>query len=195
MLPSLDARIVLREEGIELTEDVITKKHLENMNKVLLATSWMVAYGYITEEFAAWYGANRYENGTFADRVSGVYGWVYWVVLFCNVLVPQIFWSKTARTSLPLMWVASILINVGMWSERFVIVVQSLHHDFLPSSWNIYRPTWVDWSLLLGSMGLFGTLFLLFLRFVPVVPVSEVKELRSEAERELGVGPADPAGA
>ena len=165
-------------------EDVITLKHLDNMNKVLLATSWMVAYGYITEQFVGWYNADVYGRTTDMDRVHGAYAPVYWVLIACNILVPQVFWSRKMRTSIPVMWCASVLINVGMWSERFVIIVQSLQRDYVPSKWHLYVPTWVDWSLLFGSMGLFGTLFLLFLRFVPTVPIAEVKDLNAELTSE-----------
>jgi molybdopterin-containing oxidoreductase family membrane subunit len=184
------ARWLMKNEG------VITLKHLENMNKVILATSWMVAYGYVTETFIGWYGTNRYDHYVYQDRLTGAYAPVYWILMLCNVLIPQVFWSKWARTSVPIMWVVSILINVGMWSERFVIIVQSLHRDFLPSQWHLYGPTWVDWSILFGSMGLFLTLFLLFLRYVPAVPISELKELNSEmaAEGRLGAGEPEPSG-
>jgi Ni/Fe-hydrogenase subunit HybB-like protein len=168
-------------------EDVITVKHLENMNKVILATSWMVAYGYGTEQFVSWYSADRYEHTTYVDRFSGEFGWVYWLLLACNVLAPQILWWKKARTTPAVMWLLSLVVNVGMWSERFVIIVQSLHVGYEPSEWHTYAPTWVDWSLFFGSMGLFGTLFLLFLRFFPAIPIMEVKELADEEAGEPGV--------
>jgi molybdopterin-containing oxidoreductase family membrane subunit len=163
-------------------KEVITLKHLDNMNKVLLATSMMVAYGYITETFTAWYSGNEYEAFASLNRAKGPYAPIYWLMIFCNVLVPQIFWSKRNRTNPVVIWIASILVNVGMWTERFVIVAVSLHRDFLPSSWGMYAPTWVDWSLYVGTLGFFGTLFLLFLRFLPPVAASEVKELRHELE-------------
>jgi Ni/Fe-hydrogenase subunit HybB-like protein len=160
---------------------VVTMKHLENMNKVMLATGMMVTYGYAMEHFIAWYSGNPYEFSVFFRvRQQGPFAPVYWLMVFCNVLVPQIFWFKRMRTSIPVMWCAAILINVGMWCERFVIVVTSLHRDFLPSSWKNYAPTWVDISLFLGTIGLFSTLFLLFLKFIPAVAVTEVKELRHE---------------
>ncbi|MFZ5468903.1 MAG: NrfD/PsrC family molybdoenzyme membrane anchor subunit [Myxococcota bacterium] len=159
---------------------VVTLRHLDTMNKVLLATGWMVAYGYLTEHFVAWYSGNPYERFVFANRANGPYSAVYWTMLFCNVVVPQVFWSQKARTTPWMMWVAALLVNVGMWAERFIIVVTSLHRDFLPSSWAMYFPTWVDISLFVGTLCFFGTLFLLFLRFVPPVAVSEVKELRRE---------------
>jgi molybdopterin-containing oxidoreductase family membrane subunit len=163
-------------------ENVITLKHLDNMGKVTLAMGWFVAYGYLMEGFMGWYGHNSVEMANQVDRYSGVYGPMMWVVVLCNVVVPQVLWSRRVRTSPLVMWAVSILINIGMWSERFVIVVQSLHRDFLPSSGNDYLPTWVDLALLAGSLAFFGLLFLLFLRLVPGVPVSEVKELASELD-------------
>ncbi len=161
-------------------ERVVTARHLENMSKVLLATGLMVAYGYLMEHFMAWYSGNPYEAFVFANRREGPYRAVYFLMLFCNVVVPQAFWWKKARTSVAWLWIASILVNVGMWTERFIIIVTSLHRDYLPSSWGIYAPTWVDWSIFLGTISFFGLLFLLFLRFVPAVAVTEVKELRAE---------------
>jgi molybdopterin-containing oxidoreductase family membrane subunit len=161
---------------------VITERHLENMTKVILATGLMVTYGYVMEHFMAWYSGDQFERFTFWDRRNGHYNYVYFIQMFCNVLVPQLFWWKRFRTSIAVMWIASLFIQVGMWTERFNIVVQSLHKDFLPSSWALYSPTWVDLSLLFGTMGFFLTGFLLFLRFVPAVALSEVKELSHELE-------------
>ncbi len=161
---------------------VITERHLENINKVILATGMMVAYGYLMEHFIAWYSGDQFEAFVFQDRRAGMFRYVYFLQMFCNVLVPQIFWFKKARNTIVIMWIASVLIQVGMWTERFMIVVQSLHKDFLPSSWSGYSPTWVDWSLLLGTMGFFTTAFLLFLKFVPAVALSEVKELSHELQ-------------
>jgi Ni/Fe-hydrogenase subunit HybB-like protein len=165
-------------------EHVITGRHLENMTKVILATGMMVAYGYVCEHFIAWYSGNAPEAFVFFNRQTGTYAPLYWVMLFCNVLVPQIFWRRAARRSIATMWIAALFINVGMWAERFVIVVTSLHRDYLPSAWADYTPTWVDWGIFVGSMGLFSTLFLLFLRFVPAVAVSELKELRHTLSSE-----------
>jgi molybdopterin-containing oxidoreductase family membrane subunit len=161
-------------------EHVVTRRHLENMTKVLLATSWMVTYGYLIESFMAWYSGDEFEMGALATRTSGPYAPFFWLLIFCNALVPQTFWSKRLRQNLAWVWIASILINVGMWLERFVIVVVSLHRDFLPSSWRMFSPTWVDFSLFAGTIGLFGALFLLFLRFIPSVSATEVKELAHE---------------
>ena len=166
-------------------EHVITDRHLDNMAKVLLATGLMVSYGYATEHFIAWYSGNKLEAFAFFNtRPRGPYAPIYWLMLTCNVLVPQILWWKRARGSVWLLWIVSLLVNVGMWTERFVIIVTSLHRDFLPSSWAMYRPTWVDWSIFTGTIGFFGLLFLLFLRFVPSVAASEVKELRRELQHE-----------
>jgi Ni/Fe-hydrogenase subunit HybB-like protein len=174
---------------------VVTMRHLENMNKVMLATGMMVAYGYIMEHFIAWYSGDPYEFSVFFRvRQRGPFAPIYWLMVFCNVVVPQIFWSKRARTNLAVMWVAAILINVGMWCERFVIVVTSLHRDFLPSKWENYSPTWVDISLFIGTIGLFSTLFLLFLKFIPAVAVTEVKELRHELSHDPGPNPVAATG-
>src|SRR6187200_2872028 len=133
-------------------------KHLENMNKVMLVTGMFVSYGYLMEHFIAWYSADPYEFAQFYyTRMRGPMAGIYWTMIFCNVVVPQIFWSKKLRTSIPVMWFASILINVGMWCERYNIVITSLHRDFLPSKWENYMPTWVDISLFAGTIGLFST--------------------------------------
>ena len=169
---------------------VITDRHLENMNKVILATGMIVAYGYLMEHFVAWYSGNEYEHHVFfVNRAKGPFSGVYWLMLFCNVVIPQLFWFKRARTSIPWMWVAAILINIGMWCERFIIIVTSIQQDFLPSSWDAYSPTWVDWGMYIGTLGFFSTLFLLFLKLVPAVAVSEMKELNDELR-----GRARPAG-
>ncbi len=173
-------------------QEIITLRHLENMAKIILATGMMVGFAYSTEFFIAWYSGNPYEGFTFLNRAFGPYAWAYWIMVTCNVLVPQIFWFKKMRTNVAVLWVASILVNVGMWFERFVIVVTSLSRDFLPSSWGYYTPTAVDLLTLLGSFGLFFTLFLLFLRFLPMVGMAEVKAVMPQAhldhEDHLGQG-------
>jgi Ni/Fe-hydrogenase subunit HybB-like protein len=168
---------------------VITPRHLEAMAKVMLTTGLIVAYGYLMEHFAAWYSGNEYEQHVFFQtRQRGPYAWAYFLQMFCNVVVPQIYWTKWARTNIWALWIGSLLINVGMWFERFNIIVTSLHQDFIPSNWAMYYPTWVDLSLLTGTICFFGTLFLLFLKFVPAVAVTEVKELNHEMhEGEAGV--------
>jgi len=163
-------------------ERYITMRHLENMNKVILVTSMMVGYAYAIEFFTAWYSGNPYEFFTFKNRATGPYAWAYWTMVFCNVVVPQIFWSRKMRRNIPVMFIASILINVGMWFERFVIVVSSLAQDFLPSSWQYFKPTIFDVGMLVGSFGLFFTLFLLFLRFLPMIAMAEVKAVLPHAD-------------
>jgi molybdopterin-containing oxidoreductase family membrane subunit len=161
-------------------KQIVTERHLENMAKVMLATGWMVTYGYAVEIFNDWYSGDVYELGQLKTRFVGPLAPFFWSLIFCNCVVVQSFWSKRARTNIYWLWIASIFINIGMWLERFVIVVISLHQDFLPSSWSSYAPTIVDIGLYLGSLGVFGTLFMLFLRFLPAVAVTEVKELHHE---------------
>ena len=184
-------------------KSVVTIRHLEAMCKIMLVTGLIVAYGYAMEHFIAWYSGNKYEYFVFANRrgifvgnekaaAGSPYMPIFFLMVFCNCLLPNIFWFRFGRTNVYVMWIASILINVGMWCERFVIVVTSLHRDFLPSSWAIYKPTWVDLTLLSGTICFFGTLFLLFLKFVPAVAVSEVKELRHEIELEHEKGLLPP---
>jgi molybdopterin-containing oxidoreductase family membrane subunit len=175
-------------------ENVVTERHLDNMAKVMLATGLMVAYGYSMEWFIAWYSANDAEWYAFVNRAAGDYAWVYAIQIFCNVVAPQLLWFARVRKNVVALFVLAILVNVGMWIERFVIVAVTLTRDFIPSSWANYSPTWVDWGLYLGSICIFGLLFLLFLRFLPAIPVSEVKELRRElVHREGGHGGATRA--
>jgi molybdopterin-containing oxidoreductase family membrane subunit len=147
------------------------------------------------EWFIAWYSGNPTEWFTFVNRATGAYRLVFAIQMFCNVLVPQLLWLRAARMNVMVLFLVSILVNVGMWAERFVIIAVSLTRDFIPSSWANYSPTWVDWSLLFGSMCTFGVLFLLFLRFMPAIPISEVKELRKELEHEDHRAAARAAGA
>jgi molybdopterin-containing oxidoreductase family membrane subunit len=161
--------------------DFITLRHLENMNKIILLTGMMVGFAYSMEFFIAWYSGAMYEKFAFINRAFGQYWWAYWIMVTCNVVTPQIFWFKWARTSVPLMFIASLLVNVGMWFERFVIIVTSLAQDYLPSSWGYYMPTWVDICMLIGSFGLFLTLFLLFMRYLPVIAIAEIKAVMPEA--------------
>ena len=156
-------------------EHLVTIKHLENMNKIMLATGTIVGYAYATEFFIAWYSGNPYERFVFINRAFGPYAWAYWTMISCNVISPQFFWFKKLRTSVAFMFVLSIFVNIGMWFERFVIIASSLHRDFLPSSWGYFVPTWVDILTVLGTFGLFLTLFLFFVRFLPMIAVSEVK--------------------
>jgi Ni/Fe-hydrogenase subunit HybB-like protein len=162
-------------------EDVITTRHLDNMAKLLLAMGWLLLYAYIVEDFIGWYSGDPYQRYTYlVERPLGPYAWLFWVMLALNLLTPQLFWSARLRTSPPVLFIGALAILAGMWLERFILIVTSLNRDFLPSSWHLYRPTWVDWSILGGSIAFFSLLFLLFLRFVPFVPISELKRLRHE---------------
>jgi molybdopterin-containing oxidoreductase family membrane subunit len=163
-------------------KSLVTMKHLELMNKIMLVTGSLVGYAYGMEFFIAWYSGSEYELYTFINRATGPYWWAYWTMISCNVLTPQLFWFKRFRTSIPVMFVASILINIGMWFERFVIIVTSLHRDFIPSSWGMYRPTLVDICTYLGTLGLFFTAFLLFIRWIPMIAIAEVKGVLPEAD-------------
>jgi molybdopterin-containing oxidoreductase family membrane subunit len=162
-------------------EHIVTLRHLDYMARIMLVTGTMVGYAYSTEFFTAWYSGNPYELSTFLNRAFGEYAWAYWIMVSCNVISPQIFWFKKARTSIPILFVLSIVINIGMWFERFVIIVTSLHRDFLPSAWDYFSPTIWDVSCLLGSFGLFFTMFCLFVRFVPMVATAEVKTVLPQA--------------
>ncbi|HEX2983681.1 MAG TPA: NrfD/PsrC family molybdoenzyme membrane anchor subunit [Ignavibacteriales bacterium] len=163
-------------------EHIITVDTLEKMNKIILLTGSMVGYAYGMEFFIAWYSGNPIESFTFVNRAFGPYAWAYWIMVSCNVIFPQLFWFKKIRRSIPLMVVIGILVNVGMWFERFVIIVTSLSRDFLPSSWQYYKPTIVDLGILIGSFGLFFTLLLLFIRTLPVISISEVKGVLSGSQ-------------
>lgn len=163
-------------------KDLMTIKHLEMMNKIMLVTGSLVGYAYAMEFFMAWYSGNEYERYVFINRATGPYWWAYWTMITCNVISPQLFWSKRLRTSIPLMFVISILINIGMWFERFVIIVTSLHRDYLPSSWGYFHPTIVDIGCFLGSLGLFFTLFALFIRWIPQIAMFEVKAILPGAQ-------------
>ena len=156
-------------------QNIITMKVLENMNKVILLTGSMVGYAYIIEFFMSWYSGNPFEQFVAINRAFGPYAGYYWTMISCNVLFPQLFWFKKIRRSIPIMFIISILVNVGMWLERYVIIVSSLHRDFLPSSWGIFIPTIYDIGILLGSFGLFFTLVFLFAKSLPVVSIAEVK--------------------
>jgi Ni/Fe-hydrogenase subunit HybB-like protein len=164
-------------------KNIIQMHHLEAMNKVILATGTMVGYAYGMEFFISWYSGSSYEGFTFANRAFGPYAWAYWTMVSCNVIFPQLYWFKGIRTSLWGMMIINVLVNVGMWFERFVIIVTSLHRDFLPSSWGYYTPTKWDFLTLTGSFGLFFTMFLLFCRYLPMVAVAEVKALHAQTHR------------
>jgi molybdopterin-containing oxidoreductase family membrane subunit len=161
--------------GVPQFKNYITIDHMEVMNKIIMATGLMVGYAYASEFFIAWYSGNPYERFVFINRALGPYGWSYWTMVTCNVLIPQVFWSKVARRSIPIMFVVSIFVNIGMWFERFVITVTSLHRDFLPANWGNYPWTVFDGAILFGSFGMFLTLFLLYLRFFPAISIAEIK--------------------
>ena len=166
-------------------EHVITTRHLDSMGKMLLVTGWIVLYSYVIESWSAWYSGDRFEMFThLVARPTGPYAFVYWTVIACNCVVPQVLWARRARRSPITLWLVSAFIQLGMWAERLMLIVTSQAQDFLPSSWGLYRPTFVDWTLLFGTISLFLFLFLLFLRFVPFIPISELKELT----HELGKG-------
>jgi Ni/Fe-hydrogenase subunit HybB-like protein len=163
-------------------EDFITLRHLQNMAKVMMATGLIVFYGYIMEAFFGWYSGNEYEWYMTVNRVLGPYGPLYWALIFCNGLAPQIFWFAWARSSIACLFIVSIIVSIGMWLERFVIVVTSLHRDFLPSSWGMYYPTKWDWSTYIGTIGLFVTLIYLFIRVLPMISIFEMRTILPEAE-------------
>ena len=169
-------------------QHIITLDHLEKMNKVILLTGMMVGYAYAMEFFIAWYSGVQAETFVFINRAFGPYAWAYWIMVSCNVIFPQFFWFKKIRRSIPAMMVIVILVNVGMWFERFVITVTSLSRDFLPSSWAYYTPTIFDFGILLGSFGLFFTLVILFTKSLPVVSISEVKAVADGAQPTHGGG-------
>lgn len=156
-------------------ENLITIRHLENMNKIIMATGMMVGTAYGIEFFIAWYSGVPYESYAFYNRAFGNYWWAYWIMVSCNVMIPQVFWIKWCRTTPWFMVIICVFVNIGMWFERFVITITSLCRDFVPSSWAYFHPTWIDILMLIGSFGLFFTLFTLFCRFLPVIAMAEVK--------------------
>jgi molybdopterin-containing oxidoreductase family membrane subunit len=163
-------------------EDYITVGHLEAMTKVIMLTGSMVGLAYLTEFFIAFYSGVEYEQYAFANRAFGPYWWAYWTMMSCNLLAPQVFWFKWARTTPWFIFIMSIVVNIGMWFERFVIIVTSLHRDYLPSSWVMYYPTWVEVGIFVGTFGLFFTCFFLFSKFLPVVNMAEVKGIIKSKE-------------
>ena len=158
-------------------QDFITMRHLRNMAKVMLATGLIVAYGYMMEAFTAWYSANEYEEFMILNRMTGPYAPVFWTLLFCNVVVPQFLWFERFQSKVGALFAIAIVVNIGMWLERFIIVVTSLHRDFLPSSWGMYAGTFWDWSIYIGSIGLFFTLMFIFLRIMPAISIFEMRTL------------------
>lgn len=163
-------------------EHIFTVRHLDNMARVILLTGSLVGYAYAMEFFIAWYGQNPNESFAFINRAFGNYAWAYWIMVSCNVISPQIFWSRKARTHMPTLFIVCIFVNIGMWFERFVITVTSLSRDFLPSSWAYYSPTFWDVSTFVGTFGLFGTMMCLFVRYFPIVAIAEVKAVTPAAD-------------
>jgi molybdopterin-containing oxidoreductase family membrane subunit len=172
-------------------EDLITQYHIDCMCKIILATGTIVGYAYGIEFFIAWYGSNPYEGFAFINRAFGHYAWAYWIMITCNVITPQFFWFKKVRENIVLVWILSIFVNVGMWFERFVIIVTSLARDFLPSSWGYYSPSAVEIFTFFGTFGVFGVLFLLFIRFLPIMPMAEIKAVMPQADPHAGHGHDD----
>ena len=165
-------------------ENYITRKHVEYMNIVIIVTGSIVGVAYLTELFISWYSGVEYESYAFINRFSGPYAWAYWIMMTCNVVTPQLFWIKKIRTNFVLTFILSIVVNIGMWFERFVIIVTSLHRDYLPSSWAMFYPTIYDVGLYLFTFGLFFTLFFLFAKFFPVINMFEIKSiLKSSSEK------------
>jgi len=165
-------------------KDFITDRHLDNMAKVMLAAGLVVAYGYIMEIFVAWYSGHEFEWYMFMNRLTGPYWLSYALLWICNIFLPQLLWFKKVRTSAIALWILALIINVGMWLERFIIIVTSLHRDFLPSSWDMYHPTIWDWATYIGTFGLFLTLLFIFVRVLPVIAISEMQELHEETKGE-----------
>jgi Ni/Fe-hydrogenase subunit HybB-like protein len=165
-------------------EDFITMHHLENMSKVMLATGLIVAYGYMMETFGAFYSGNQYDKFMVLNRWFGPYAFFYWMLILCNIVLPQMMWFKKVRMNVLVLFVISLIVNIGMWLERFIIVVTSLHRDFLPSSWGMYYPTRWDWATFTGTIGLFLTLLFLFIRYLPVISISEMRVLVEETAAE-----------
>ncbi len=172
-------------------KDIITDRHIENCCKVMLGTGMIVAYAYSIEFFVAWYSGHHYEQAAFLNRALGPYQWAYFTMIFCNIIGPQILWFKWARRNVFTIMFAAMCVNVGMWFERFVIVATSLHRDFLPSSWAMFTPTWVDLGMLICSFGLFFTFFLLFCKFLPVIAMAEIKTVMPQAH-DIQHEPGEP---
>jgi molybdopterin-containing oxidoreductase family membrane subunit len=180
MLIAIPLRVAYR------LEDFITMRHLQNMSKVLLATGMIVFYGYLMEAFFAWYSANEYERYMIHNRMSGPYAPLYWALIFCNGAAPQIFWFSWARSNVVVQFIVAVIVSVGMWLERFIIVVTSLHRDYMPSAWGMYYPTVWDWATFAGTIGLFLALLFLFIRVLPVISIFELRTMLPEAEIDEG---------
>jgi Ni/Fe-hydrogenase subunit HybB-like protein len=164
-------------------ENLITLRHFNNMANVMLVTGLIVAYGYFIEAFMSWYSGDIFDQYMMTNRAFGPYGWIFWVLMLVNVVIPQALWSARVRRNLVALFLVALSINLGMWLERFVIVITSLHRDFVPSSWGMFFPTIWDWATLFGSIGLFLTLLFLFIRFLPMIAISETRELVAEPQK------------
>jgi Ni/Fe-hydrogenase subunit HybB-like protein len=175
-------------------EDLITLRHIDNMAKVMLATGLIVAYGYSTEVFMSWYSASHWEWFMMWNRMFGPIGWSYWVLITCNIALPQLMWARKLRVNIGFMFLMSLIINTGMWFERFVIVVTSLYRDYLPSSWGTYRATKWDYMTYAGTLGLFTALFFLFVRFLPMIPMSELRMMLPQTKIKTEAEPLPEAG-
>jgi Ni/Fe-hydrogenase subunit HybB-like protein len=175
-------------------EDLITIRHIDNMAKVMLATGLIVAYGYGTEVFMSWYSASHWEHFMMWNRMFGPMGWSYWVLITCNIALPQLMWSRKLRRNVGFMFLMSFIVNTGMWFERFVIVVTSLTRDYLPSSWGTYNATRWDYATFIGTLGLFTFLFFLFVRFIPMIPMSEIRMMLPQAKIRAKAEPLPEAG-
>jgi Ni/Fe-hydrogenase subunit HybB-like protein len=163
-------------------EDFITMRHINNMAKIMLVTGLIVFYGYLMEVFFAWYSGSQYEEYLVLNRMTGPYAPMYWALILCNGLIPQLLWFRFIRQNLLILFVISLIVNIGMWLERFVIIVTSLHRDFLPSSWGMYYPSVFDWTMFIGTISFFLMLLLLFIRVLPVISIFEMRELVEETE-------------
>jgi Ni/Fe-hydrogenase subunit HybB-like protein len=162
--------------------DLITMRHIQNMAKLMLATGLIVAYSYVIEAFMSWYSASKFESFMLINRATGPYGILYWALIATNLVIPQALWSRRVRNSTVAIFVIALCVNVGMWLERFIIVVTSLHRDFLPSSWGMYYPTIWDWATYAGTLGLFVMLFFVFVRLLPMISIFEMKQVLDRPE-------------
>jgi molybdopterin-containing oxidoreductase family membrane subunit len=165
-------------------EDFITMRHIDNMAKVMLATGLIVGYGYMMEAFSAYYSGNPYERFMILNRMGGPYAGMYWMLIACNIVTPQFLWFRKVRSSVGAVFTIAMVVNLGMWLERFVIVVTSLSRDFMPSAWGMYYPTRWDFMVFFGTIGLFLTLIFLFIRFLPLISIFEMRTLVNEEERK-----------
>ncbi len=168
--------------------DFITLRHIQNMAKVMLATGLIVVYGYMVEIFIAWYSGNQFEQFMIVNRITGPYRNHWYALILCNALVPQLLWSRTLRRKPVIVWFVAMFVNVGMWLERFIIVITSMHRDFLPSSWGMYSGTFWDWATFIGTIGLFLALLFLFIRFLPMISIFEMRTILPESEASADTG-------